>query len=293
MSVRRWKQIITIGLAAVLLFMSCTIIVLAVKVINSDSAEEIAKATEEKYGKLLNFFNGADDGAAEYTKKYENLYVDNDFTYVTPETKKCYLTFDDGPYAGNTDKILDVLKAYDVKATFFVVYNDSDEAKALYKRIVDEGHTLGIHTASHKYTEIYSSVDAYLEDFNKLYEYLKEVTGVEVEIFRFPGGSLNTYNETIYQELISEMIRRGFTYYDWNVSSGDAKGQGVSTSEIIEKVQSPDSQMNKKVVLLHDGPGHGNTVEALDEIIEAMLEQGYELEGLSNKVQPVVFGYAS
>lgn len=203
-----------------------------------------------KRWKQINFFNG--DGTAEYTNKYENLYVDNDFTYVKPE---CYLTFDDGPYAGNTDKILDVLKAYNVKATFFVVYKDSEEAKALYKRIVDEGHTIGIHNASHKYVEIYSSVDAYPEDFNKLYEYLKEVTGVEAEIFRFPGGSLNTYNETIYQELISEI--------------------------------------QEKVILLHDDPGHGNTVEALDEIIEAMLEQGYELKGLSNKVQPVVFGYAS
>ncbi|MPM54937.1 hypothetical protein SDC9_101720 [bioreactor metagenome] len=105
-----------------------------------------------------------------------------------------YLTFDDGP-TQLTDEILRILDKYDVKATFFVVGKDTPEGRARLQRIADAGHTIGIHSYSHKYNEIYRSVEDYLEDFNRAFEWVYETTGIKPSIFRFPGGSINAYSQ--------------------------------------------------------------------------------------------------
>ena len=111
----------------------------------------------------------------------------------------------------------------------------SERGQEILRRIAEEGHTIGIHTDSHQYRSIYASVEAYLEDFEKVFRKVYEITGVKPEIFRFPGGSVNGYNGAIYQELIAEMMRRGFSYYDWNVSSADATGN-IAASTIEKKL---------------------------------------------------------
>ena len=184
--------------------------------------------------------------------------------------RRVYLTFDDGP-SSNTDKILDILNEYGVKATFFVCGNERYAEE--YQRIVEEGHTLGMHSYSHKFREIYQSPEAFKEDMDTLHDYLYEVTGIDSRIVRFPGGSSNTICETdVMQELIDNLSQQGMTYFDWNVSSGDAASGYVSAEKIARNVLDNVSKYNSVIILMHDAASKNTTVEALPIIIEAILE---------------------
>lgn len=229
------------------------------------------------------------DNSFGYKDKYENLYVENDFIFKEPQNKTCYLTFDDGPDETVTPRVLDILKKYDVKATFFTIYNGSEKATALYKRIVDEGHTIAAHSYTHDYEKIYKSVDSFLDDFGKISDHIEKVTGIKPELFRFPGGSVNYFNAGIYRQISGEMIRRGYLYYDWNISAEDAVRAGVSAADIKRFGLSGDKDMNKKIILMHDGPGHINTAEALPGIIEGLKKQGYSFAPLTKDIKPVIF----
>lgn len=187
--------------------------------------------------------------------------------------KKIYLTFDDGPSV-NTDEILDILKEYDIKATFFVVGKTDAGSEAAYKRIVEEGHTLAMHSYSHKYDELYESKESFISDLTKLQEYLYEITGVWPRIYRFPGGSSNTVSKVDMSELIRYLTNMGITYYDWNVASGDAVLQPLSVDTIVENCMTGINKQSESVILLHDAANKKTTVEALPQIIEAVLEQG-------------------
>ncbi|MFZ2539539.1 MAG: polysaccharide deacetylase family protein, partial [Oscillospiraceae bacterium] len=156
----------------------------------------------------------------DYQLDYPDLYAVPVAKKLPNGEKKVYLTFDDGP-SKQTPKILDILDQYQIKATFFVVYKNDEFSNSMYKEIVNRGHTIGVHSASHNYNKIYASVDTYLEDFNKMYLHIYELTGVKIDLFRFPGGSINSHNQSTYQPIIAEMLRRGFTFHDWNIESGD------------------------------------------------------------------------
>lgn len=182
---------------------------------------------------------------------------------------KVYLTFDDGP-SSNTEKILDKLAEYNVKATFFVVGSDTEESVALYQRIVKEGHTLGMHSYSHKYSAIYDSLDGFKEDFEKIQNLLYDITGEECVYYRFPGGSSNQVSNTDMAEFISYLNSQEVTYYDWNVTSGDATSQAYTSDELVENVMKDVVKYKTSVVLLHDSENKNVTVEALGKILEAL-----------------------
>lgn len=190
--------------------------------------------------------------------------------------KRVYLTFDDGP-SKNTEAILDLLAEYDVKATFFVVGDTDEEAKELYRRIVNEGHTIGIHSYSHRYSDIYASQDAFLEDFYLLSDYIYDVTGVRPDICRLPGGSSNTVSRISMSELVRTLDSRGITCYDWNISGGDADGHGLSASQIASNVLNGVDRFQTSIVLLHDGADKSQTVTALEKILQE-LSQREDLE---------------
>jgi peptidoglycan/xylan/chitin deacetylase (PgdA/CDA1 family) len=183
--------------------------------------------------------------------------------------KRIYLTFDDGP-SSNTDKILDVLDSYGIKATFFVVGKSGYDEQ--YKRIVNEGHTLAMHSYSHKYSEIYESLDTYKADLLKLHDFLYELTGVSCNIVRFPGGSSNTISKVDMKELIAYLDEEGMIYFDWNVSSQDATKESKSAQIIADNVLNSLNKFNNSVVLFHDASSKDSTVEALPIIIEKILE---------------------
>lgn len=183
--------------------------------------------------------------------------------------RRVCLTFDDGPSA-NTDAILDILAQYGVKATFFV--NGKPGYEAQYQRIVDEGHTLAMHSYSHKYQELYSDIDAFEEDFFEIQSFLMDVTGIQCKYYRFPGGSSNTVCNVNMKDCIDFLGEQDIVYFDWNVSSGDATRNYVSTSQIVNNVMMPveNNSWNTYVVLMHDAVGKETTVEALPIIIERL-----------------------
>ncbi|MCI9081935.1 MAG: polysaccharide deacetylase [Lachnospiraceae bacterium] len=202
------------------------------------------------------------------------------------ERRKVYLTFDDGP-SENTARILDILKEHNVKATFFVTGNEEETAKELYRRIVDEGHTLGMHSFTHKYDVIYQSLDAYIEDMTHLQSYLEEVTGVTTNFIRFPGGSSNHVSNVDMHELIRYVNEQGFTYFDWNVASGDATSQVYTPDELVQNVINDVVKYDTSVVLMHDSSAKGTTVEALAPMIDQLQEMGAELLPIDETTKPV------
>ena len=181
--------------------------------------------------------------------------------------RKVYLTFDDGP-SGNTEEILDILAEYDVKATFFVVGKEEERYQPLYKRIVEEGHTLAMHSYSHKYNEIYQSKESYVEDLTKLQEFLYDTTGVWCRYCRFPGGSSNTVSRVDMHELIGYLEEQDMSYFDWNVSSGDASSAYISPEAIVRNSTANLGEFHEAMILLHDASDKDSTVEALPRLIE-------------------------
>ena len=183
---------------------------------------------------------------------------------------KVYLTFDDGPSIYTND-ILDILDRYQVKATFFVVGREGTDAEEALQRIVEDGHTLGMHSYSHKYKELYESMDSFTRDFEQIRDYVYQATGVESVYYRFPGGSSNTVSEIDMHEFIDYLESQGVEYYDWNVSSGDGGSMKLTTDTLLENCTKDIDTRDTSIVLLHDSAEKPTTVEALPEIIENIL----------------------
>ncbi len=204
---------------------------------------------------------------ANYDEAEETVVMSN----VNEGMVRVCLTFDDGPSA-NTDAILDVLDYYGVQATFFV--NGKPGMEEVYQRIVAEGHTLAMHSYSHDYSDVYGDMDSFIDDLDEIQSYLYEVTGVECNYYRFPGGSSNTVSQVEMERCIRYLEACGITYFDWNVDSGDATSGGLTVNEIVDRVVSPIAAggSDTYVVLLHDTADKVTTVEALSVIIEEIMD---------------------
>lgn len=207
----------------------------------------------------------------DYVKQVSGLPAMPDQTPDEPNGHTVYLTFDDGPTV-YTDKLLDVLDKYGVKVTFFVVYGNRVEQ---LQRMDAAGHTIGIHSNTHEYSEIYSSVDNFFKDFDAISDKVEAAVGYRPTILRFPGGSSNTvsrFNPGIMSRLANEVVEKGYRYFDWNVSSGDAGG-ATTSQKVYENVIDGIKGRNVAVVLQHDTKGF--SVDAVEEIIIWGLENGY------------------
>ncbi len=190
---------------------------------------------------------------------------------VVPSGKVIYLTFDDGPGYW-TPKLLNVLKKYNVKATFFVMNTDY---VSTIKRIAKEGHSLAIHTESHNYRKIYASETAYFKDLEKMRSIIKDIAGVDTKLIRFPGGSSNTvssFNRGIMSRLTDLVVEKGYRYFDWNVDSKDAGG-AYTSQQVYNNVVSGVKNRKVSIVLQHDIKGF--SVNAVEDIIVWGLKNGY------------------
>ena len=210
----------------------------------------------------------------------------------TPEAirgdKKVYLTFDDGP-SPNTLKILQILKEYNAKATFFVV---NSQYNSYMKDIVEGGNAIALHSFTHNYKKIYQSEAAYFEDLQKIACVVKRETGVEAKVIRFPGGSSNTvstrYNKGIMSRLAKQVEEKGYVYFDWNCSSGDANGNEIAASKLVRNIKAGSKNSNGHIVILmHDSQAKATTAEALPEILEYFQERGFTFEVITPET-PVV-----
>ena len=241
------------------------------------------------------------DNIKDEVGEYEVIYTVKDSSGNTYFTKRkvnrisgnngvVYLTFDDGP-SGITPKVLDILKKENVKATFFIV-NYSTIYDDIVKRIIEEGHTIGLHSYTHNYKLVYSSEEAYFNDLEKLKTKVKQTTGFDSNIIRFPGGSSNTisrFNNGIMTRLVKMVKEDGFHYFDWNVDSGDAGGARNSTDVYNNVINNLNIKRNN-VVLMHDLGNNLKTLNALESIIKDAKAKGYSFDKITYDTPMVVHG---
>ena len=223
-----------------------------------------------------------------YQALYPDFYAPQTYSATSSPDNTAYLTFDDGP-SGNTDIILQTLQEENVKATFFVVGTDNAGNLARMRRIVQEGHTIGMHSYSHSYKKIYASVEAFLKDMYQVFNLIKDTTGVTPTCFRFPGGSINSYNKAVYKDIKAEMIRRGFVPYDWNVSSGDASTTKYTPEQLTGYVLNGIGSKSRIIVLMHDSSSKENTAQAVRQIIIGIREKGFIFAPLDYQTKPILF----
>ena len=229
------------------------------------------------------------DSANPYADLYPHLYAEpmKKQEYID-DTGYIYLTFDDGP-SKSTENILMYLNNYGIKATFFVMPDDTEKSKEYLNTMLETGHEIGIHSMTHKYDVIYKSVEAFLDDFNQAYNLVFEQTGYKPYLFRFPGGSVNDYNVKVRGDIIAEMTRRGFVYFDWNVDSRDA--MDATWTQMYNSVLNDVADLNRAIVLFHDRPGGENTVYVLEDIIKALINdpKRYTFSKITQQTRPIQF----
>lgn len=252
----------------------------------SELSEQIDSLTNDDDNDAEEMDSGSEDdsdtGSSSTSDSYPNLYAEG----CSPKDseKIVYLTFDDGP-SNLTPQVLDLLDRYNAKATFFVVCKNNEEYAEYLSEIVERGHTLALHSYSHNYHEIYASTDAFLSDYEKVYDWVVENTGYTPSLFRFPGGS-NNGSSYVVNDIINEMEERGFQYFDWNVSSGDGS-ELTTTANIIDNICSNVGNVQHPVVLMHDGRGKNATLAALPSVLEYLSDNGYEFRSLDKSVETV------
>ncbi len=195
------------------------------------------------------------------------------------EDKVAYLTFDDGPSRNVTPQILDILRKYDVKATFFVTGRAVENNKDIVSRAYSEGHTIGNHSYSHNYKYLYSNVNNFLADMKKNEELLRKILGPEFKfkLVRLPGGSYGE-KKVPYNNAIKN---KGYKSIDWNALTGDAEGHHVPKDRLVQKLKITSQGKNEIIVLMHDLGTKETTVSALPEVIEYLKSEGYEFRVLN------------
>ena len=225
-------------------------------------AEELEKKRQEKIPKLTNIGK----------QNIEKIY--------NCDTKRVFLTFDDGP-SMRTNEILDILKQENIKATFFVLGNYVEKMPETVKRIYDEGHYIANHGYSHVYEQIYSSPQAVLDEYNKCNEAIKNAIGVpeyNSHLFRFPGGLVGGKYADIKLQAKELLNQNNILNVDWNALIGDSEKANVSTDFLLQRLKDTVGNKSSPVILMHDAPAKKSTVEALPQIISYLKEQGYEFK---------------
>ena len=215
---------------------------------------------------------------------------------TTPSNGKsiAYLTFDDGP-SSITHSVLDILKKYNIKATFFVI-NSGNYNKATLQREVNEGHTIGLHAYDHNYAIAYKDDNSYLDGIDKLRAKVKADTGFDSHYIRFPGGSSNTiskrYSKGIMSRITKTAKQRGYKYYDWNVDDDDA-GRARTADDCYNNVIKELRPNRSNIVLMHDFGTNKKILEALPRIIEYCQKNGYTMLPIDDNTPEIHHGISN
>lgn len=287
--IQRLKAILTVIICVLLVFPNITCIFLLIQnyQLNQQLSElNVLLSTERVRVEAPQVSFAADESLESVTDvtPEEMHYIIPD-SEMYPDKQRVYLTFDDGP-SKYTNDILDILAEYDVKATFFVLAKDGFDAE--YKRMADEGHTLALHSYTHKYSTIYSTPAAFREDIRQISDYIYRITGQRSEFYRFPGGSSNSLVDFDKEELFTVLREEELSYFDWNVTSQDAGTVKLSAERIKQNVLDGVAGKNCSVVLMHDAADKHTTVEALPLILDALKREGnYEILPIGEGTEPV------
>ena len=197
------------------------------------------------------------------------------------EEKEIYLTFDDGPGGKVTTDVLDILKREDVPATFFLIGNQIKGQEDLVKRMVIEGHSLGLHSMTHNRSKLYSSNQIFLKEMLECQKTINEACGVSPSILRFPFGcNNNSYH--LKKTLVDLLHENNLKIYDWNQDSTDGANPNASPSTYIKRSKSNKSPI---ILLMHCGYINKNSAKALPEIIKYYKDEGYKFKVISNETE--------
>ncbi len=202
------------------------------------------------------------------------------------KTKRVYLTFDDGP-SKQTERVLNILEKKKVKATFFTIGREDEFSQNIYRRIVKEGHTLGMHSYSHIFKEIYGSLDGFKKDFHRISDYLEKITGVRPVFYRFPGGSSNTVNELPVEQYTNFLKEQGVEYVDWNVIAANGISDNVTKKDMVRSVMEGVAKYDTSIVLLYDSADKKMTADSLSAMIDSLQAAGYELLPMDDSTIPI------
>lgn len=228
----------------------------------SKIAEEQERKRQEKLPKLTEVGR----------QNIENIYHS--------DVKRAFLTFDDGP-SSVTHKILDILKQENIKATFFVLGSKVSNNPELVKRMYDEGHYIASHGTSHMYSQIYSSPQAVLEEYNYCVEQIRTAIGEKEynpHLFRFPGGFAGGQYADIKKQARDLLSQNDILSVDWNALNGDAETNNLSSEFEINRLNETIQNKNSVVILMHDAPAKSVTADTLPQIISTLREKGYEFK---------------
>ena len=255
--------------------------------------EETTATDAQTEGKYYMYTYSVTDKTGNTATAVRKLHVKHAFSMsdAKPDGNSIIcLTFDDGPSDEVTDKILDTLAIYGVKATFFTCDYGEEGAKRI-KRMINEGHTVAMHTLSHDYGKLYTTVDGFMNEIHKQQEKIYNDTGYKPTFLRFPGGSSNTISENyasgIMTALAAKVHEEGLEYFDWNADSGDARANGVDPDTLYRNFVNEIEHDRTNIVLMHDINSKYTTAQALPRMIEYGLENGYEFTAITNSTPPV------
>lgn len=232
------------------------------------------------------FYPAVQTDPIDYQSLYPDFYAPQPYNATDRQGNTVYLTFD-GALSSNTADILDILAEKKVTATFFLSGTTDTVNVDSLKEIAAAGHTIGMASWSGDYPTLYSSVAAYLADAYQLFTYIRDDLGITPTVFRFPGGSINSYNAGFYQELIAEMIRRGFVPYDWNINIADMNSSYTAQTR-VDTVMDCMNALDRAILLLRSD---ASAVEFLPMLIDRLQEANYTCAALQSTTKPVLFAY--
>ena len=221
--------------------------------------EEIERKRKEKLPNLTN----------EGIENVNHIY--------SSDTKRAFLTFDDGPSV-NTDQILDILKEKDVKATFFVLGGNVTKNPKVVKRMYDEGHFIANHGYTHVYSAIYQSPESVLAEYNQCNQAVRDAIGEQEynsHLFRFPGGLAGGKYTEIKNQANQLLLENNIVHVDWNALNGDAETQQPTMEYEMQRTMETTADKQSIVMLMHDTETKKVTVETLPQIIDYLRGQGY------------------
>lgn len=294
----------------------CTVLI-AVFLISSfflsSKTAEIKSLTEEKTAEAAVWKEEAEKKTAEadaFLADIENLKNEKQTLEASIEEAKVlkryltedivYLTFDDGPTPDNCEKILDILKENDIKATFFVVgtWLDpespyySEKSVAALKRMSDEGHTIGIHAYNHTYDVIYKSVDAFFEDFDKVEKLITDITGKKPEVMRFPSGSITAKgfckkysgSSETFPTIVNRLTERGYMVADWNMDTNDWRSSttAASITDLATRFAIDIQKNHPTAAVLYLSHEKNLSVEVLPQVIKIFKDYNYDFMPMAN-----------
>ena len=202
-----------------------------------------------------------------------------DNTITEDVEKSIYLTFDDGPGGKNNALILDILKSENVCATFFLIGAQIEGQESLILRMKDEGHSLGLHSFSHKRESLYPNHEKFINEMKQVQNSLYNITGETYNILRFPFGC-NNNSYSLTTEMVDAIHYNNMKIYDWNVDSTDGENPYGNPDLILKNSLSNKDNI---ILLMHCSYINKNSAIALKGIIHYYKDKGYTFKKITDE----------